>query len=53
MLARHWRGWTEPQDADAHPSLPKENLFPRRKEIDGYIKVDVLFATPDCRRLSS
>jgi hypothetical protein len=36
MIARHWRGWTQPQDADAYESLLKEKVLPSLKEIKGY-----------------
>jgi|SRR5271156_1258498 len=36
MIARHWRGWTEPQDADAYESLLKHKVLPSLKEIEGY-----------------
>jgi heme-degrading monooxygenase HmoA len=36
MIARHWRGWTEPQDADAYERLLKEKVLPSLKEIEGY-----------------
>ena|ERR1700730_14879949 len=36
MIARHWRGWTEVQDADAYESLLKDKVLPSLKEIAGY-----------------
>jgi heme-degrading monooxygenase HmoA len=36
MIARHWRGWTEPQDADAYESLLKNKVLPSLRNIDGY-----------------
>jgi len=36
MIARHWRGWTEPKDADAYEALLKETVLPGLKEIEGY-----------------
>ena len=36
MIARHWRGWTEVQDADAYESLLKDKALPRLKDIEGY-----------------
>ena len=36
MIARHWRGWTKPQNADAYESLLKEKVLPRLKTIEGY-----------------
>jgi heme-degrading monooxygenase HmoA len=36
MIARHWRGWTEKQDADAYERLLKVKVLPALKEIEGY-----------------
>lgn len=36
MIARHWRGWTKPQDADAYEQLLKQRVLPSLKKIDGY-----------------
>ena len=36
MIARHWRGWTKPTDAEAYEKLLKETVLPGLKEIDGY-----------------
>jgi heme-degrading monooxygenase HmoA len=36
MIARHWRGWTKPQNADAYESLLKEKVLPRLQTIEGY-----------------
>ena len=36
MIARHWRGWTLPQDADAYERLLKETVLPGLKAIEGY-----------------
>ena len=36
MIARHWRGWTEVQDADAYESLLKDKVLPSLKGIEGY-----------------
>jgi heme-degrading monooxygenase HmoA len=36
MIARHWRGWTKPEDAPAYESLLKEKVLPGLKEIPGY-----------------
>lgn len=36
MIARHWRGWTEVQNADAYESLLKNTVLPGLKEIEGY-----------------
>jgi hypothetical protein len=36
MIARHWRGWTAVQDADAYESLLKDRVLPSLKDIEGY-----------------
>jgi hypothetical protein len=36
MIARHWRGWTNLQDADAYEALLKSKVLPELQNIDGY-----------------
>jgi heme-degrading monooxygenase HmoA len=36
MIARHWRGWTTAQNADAYESLLKNTVLPGLKSIEGY-----------------
>ena len=36
MIARHWRGWTEPQNADAYEALLTEKVLPDLRSIQGY-----------------
>ena len=36
MIARHWRGWTEVQDADAYERLLKEKVLPSLRNVEGY-----------------
>jgi hypothetical protein len=36
VIARHWRGWTEVQDADAYEDLLKNKVLPSLKDIEGY-----------------
>ena len=36
MIARHWRGWTKVQDADAYENLLKQTVFPSLSSIEGY-----------------
>jgi hypothetical protein len=36
MIARHWRGWTLLQDADAYERLLKETVLPDLQTIEGY-----------------
>jgi heme-degrading monooxygenase HmoA len=36
MIARHWRGWTKPRDADAYEELLIRTVLPGLSHIDGY-----------------
>jgi hypothetical protein len=36
MIARHWRGWTQVQNADAYERLLKQNVLPSLKQVEGY-----------------
>lgn len=36
MIARHWRGWTEPRNADAYEALLKNTVLPGLKNLEGY-----------------
>ena len=36
MIARHWRGWTTPEDADAYEALLRDSVLPSLKQIAGY-----------------
>jgi heme-degrading monooxygenase HmoA len=36
MIARHWRGWTERQNADAYETLLKQRVLPGLKDLEGY-----------------
>ena len=36
MIARHWRGWTQPRNADAYESLLREKVLPSLRTIEGY-----------------
>jgi heme-degrading monooxygenase HmoA len=36
MIARHWRGWTRPQNADAYETLLKTQVLPGLTKIAGY-----------------
>jgi len=35
MIARHWRGWTKPANADAYERLLRDSVLPRLKRIEG------------------
>jgi len=36
MIARHWRGWTEIENADAYEILLKNTVLPALRGIEGY-----------------
>ena len=36
MIARHWRGWTKPEDADSYEGLLRETVLPGLRKIAGY-----------------
>jgi hypothetical protein len=36
MIARHWRGWTKIEDADAYEDLLKSRVLPGLENITGY-----------------
>jgi heme-degrading monooxygenase HmoA len=36
MIARHWRGWTRPEDADAYEKLLRETMLPKIHEVEGH-----------------
>jgi hypothetical protein len=36
MIARHWRGWTNPGDADAYETLLRQNVLPGLAALSGY-----------------
>jgi len=36
MIARHWRGWTEIENADAYEALLKTKVLPALRGIEGY-----------------
>lgn len=36
MIARLWKGWTTPENADAYERLLQETVLPGLRQIDGY-----------------
>jgi len=36
MIARMWRGWTSPENADAYEKLLREVVYPSLQKINGY-----------------
>ena len=37
MIARVWRGWTLPGDADAYERLLRDVVYPALRELPGYV----------------
>jgi heme-degrading monooxygenase HmoA len=36
MIARHWRGWTRRENADAYESLLRETVLPQIHQLAGH-----------------
>jgi len=36
MIARYWRGWTTPENADIYEKLLHEKILPKIQAIEGY-----------------
>jgi heme-degrading monooxygenase HmoA len=36
MIARHWRGWTAPENASAYEDLLRTTVLPGLKKVSGY-----------------
>jgi heme-degrading monooxygenase HmoA len=36
MIARHWRGWTTTENADAYEAFLKQKVFPHLAKLAGY-----------------
>jgi len=36
MIARHWRGWTRAENADAYEEHLKSKVLPGLKKVEGY-----------------
>jgi len=36
MIARTWRGWTTPENADAYQALLTDEILPRIDAVEGY-----------------
>ncbi|HUO32867.1 MAG TPA: hypothetical protein VMU80_26875 [Bryobacteraceae bacterium] len=36
MIARHWRGWTQPQNADTYENFLRTTVLPGLRNIAGY-----------------
>ncbi len=48
MIARHWRGWTEVDDAEKYETLLKSKVFPSLQSIEGYRGGYILRNDGDC-----
>jgi antibiotic biosynthesis monooxygenase (ABM) superfamily enzyme len=42
MITRVWRGWTTAANADAYERFLLDELFPRMRDIAGFLGADVL-----------
>jgi antibiotic biosynthesis monooxygenase (ABM) superfamily enzyme len=42
MIARHWTGWTTPENADGYEQLLKKSIIPSLWKIAGYKGAQVL-----------
>ena len=42
MIARVWRGWTPPQNADAYEQFLRTRMFPSIHRVPGYLGADLL-----------
>lgn len=42
MIARVWRGWTAPDDADAYERFLREDLFPQVRRLEGFRGAHIL-----------
>lgn len=36
MIARHWRGWTSVENAEAYEYLLRNTVLPGLRQVDGY-----------------
>ena len=42
MIARVWRGWTSPDNADAYEEFLRTKMFPSIHRVPGYLGADLL-----------
>ena len=42
MIARLWRGWTAPENADAYEEFLRTKMFPSIHRVPGYLGADLL-----------
>lgn len=36
MIARHWRGWTRPENANAYETLLRDEVLPHIAQLEGH-----------------
>jgi len=42
VIARLWRGWTAPENADAYEEFLRTKMFPSIHRVPGYLGADLL-----------
>ena len=42
MIARLWKGWTTPENADAYEKLLRETVLPQIQQIEGHTGIYIL-----------
>jgi len=42
MIARTWRGWTTPANADTYENFLKQKVFPQLQGIEGHCGIEIL-----------
>jgi heme-degrading monooxygenase HmoA len=42
MIARLWRGWTTPENADAYEEFLRTTMFPSIHRVPGFLGADLL-----------
>jgi heme-degrading monooxygenase HmoA len=42
VIARVWRGWTTPENADAYEDFLRTTMFPSIHEVPGFLGADLL-----------
>ena len=42
MIARLWRGWTRPENADAYEDFLRTKMFPSIHRVPGFLGADLL-----------
>jgi antibiotic biosynthesis monooxygenase (ABM) superfamily enzyme len=42
VIARIWRGWTTPENADAYEDFLRTTMFPSIHEVPGFLGADLL-----------